>query len=279
MTRQVAMTNDRLEQPFRVVIPARYGATRLPGKPLIEVRGRPLIAWVWERACASAAAEVLVATDDDRIAEVCTQLGAEVVLTRADHRSGSERIAEVAEIRAWPAGEIVVNLQGDEPGIAPGLIDQVARGLAQHPDAGMATVACRIRDAASLFDPHIVKVITDRDGYALYFTRAPVPWHRDQFLRDRTRLPSGVPFARHIGLYAYHAGFLRRYVGWPEAPLEQAESLEQLRVLWHGERIYVAEAETLPGPGVDTADDVERVARWLDASESARPPVSGQEKR
>lgn len=259
------MKTDHDGQPFRVVIPARYGATRLPGKPLIEIGGQPLIAWVWERACTSAAAEVLIATDDPRIATVCSDFGAEVVMTRTDHRSGSERIAEVAEIRGWAAKDIVVNLQGDEPGISPLLIDQVARGLADHPDAGLSTLACRIEDAASLFDPHVVKVLTDCNGYALYFTRAPVPWHRDEFLRDQTRLPTGVPFLRHIGLYAYHAGFLARYLRWPVAPIEQAESLEQLRVLWHGGRIYVSEAEVPPGPGVDTPDDVPRVARWLEA--------------
>jgi 3-deoxy-manno-octulosonate cytidylyltransferase (CMP-KDO synthetase) len=249
--------------PFRVVIPARYGATRLPGKPLIEIGGRPLIGWVWERACASAAAEVLIATDDARIAEVCTGFGAEVVMTRADHRSGSERLAEVVERRGWDSEAIIVNLQGDEPGIAPSLIDQVARGLAEHADAGLSTLACGIEDAEALFDPHVVKVVTDSNGYALYFTRAPVPWPRDAFLRDRQHLPEGVPFLRHIGLYAYRAGFLARYVGWPAAPLEQAESLEQLRVLWQGERIHVSLAAMVPGPGVDTPDDVQRVTEWL----------------
>ncbi len=260
------MTTENLAQPFRVVIPARYGATRLPGKPLIEIGGRPLIAWVWERACASSATEVLVATEDTRIAEACNDFGAEVEMTRADHCSGSERIAEVAERRSWGTADIVVNLQGDEPGISPLLIDQVARGLAQHPDAGLATLACQIEDAASLFDPNVVKVVLDDKGYALYFTRAPVPWHRDQFSRDQSQLPSGTPFLRHIGLYAYHAGFLSRFVCWPPAPLEQAESLEQLRVLWHGGRIHVSQAEALPGPGVDTPDDVQRVERWLEAN-------------
>ncbi|MEA3638854.1 MAG: 3-deoxy-manno-octulosonate cytidylyltransferase [Lamprobacter sp.] len=259
------MSTERLTQPFRVVIPARYGATRLPGKPLIQIAGKPMIGWVWERACASSADEVLIATDDARIAEVCTDLGAKVVMTRADHRSGSERIAEVVERRGWAAGEIIVNLQGDEPGISPALIDQVARGLVQHPDAGLSTLACPIEDANSLFDPQVVKVVTDRNGYALYFTRAPVPWHRDQFSRDQTLLPSGVPFLRHIGLYAYRACFLARYLAWPPSVLEQAESLEQLRVLWHGERIHVSEAETLPGPGVDTPDDVLQATRWLKA--------------
>lgn len=252
------------EQPFRVVIPARFGATRLPGKPLIEIEGRPLIAWVWERACASAAAEVLVATDDARIAEVCRGFGAEVVMTGAQHRSGSERIAEVVELRGWGAEEIVVNLQGDEPGIAPQLLDQVAQGLARHPDAGLSTLACRIEDASTLFDPNVVKVVMDANGYALYFSRAPVPWHRDAFQQDPSRLPPSTPFLRHIGLYAYRAGFLMRYLRWPAAVLEEAESLEQLRVLWHGERIHVSLAASPPGPGVDTLDDLQRVKTWMD---------------
>lgn len=263
------MTTEHIEQPFRVVIPARFGSTRLPGKPLIEIHGKPLILWVWERACVSSAAAVLIATDDLRIAEVCSKAGAEVVMTRTDHRSGSERLAEVAERRGWAEADIVVNLQGDEPGISARLIDQVARGLAQHPDAGIATLACQLEDADALFDPHVVKVVTDWQGYALYFSRAPVPWHRDQFLRDRTRLPDGVPFLRHIGLYAYQVGFLARYLSWTAAPLEQAESLEQLRVLWHGGRIHVSLAETIPGPGVDTPDDLQRVAQWLDEERQA----------
>lgn len=261
--------------PFRVMIPARFAATRLPGKPLIQIGGRPLIAWVWERARASSASEVLVATDDERIAEVCRGFGAEVVMTTADHRSGSERIAEVVERRGWSPDEILVNLQGDEPGIEPALIDQVALGLARHQDAGMSTLACRVEDAPTLFDPNVVKVVVDREGYALYFTRAPVPWHRDAFQCDAdplrptwpsrlsAGLPCGTPFLRHIGLYGYRAGFLARYLRWSPAPIEEAESLEQLRVLWHGERIHVSVAASPPGPGVDTPADVQRAEAWL----------------
>jgi 3-deoxy-manno-octulosonate cytidylyltransferase (CMP-KDO synthetase) len=249
--------------PFRVVIPARYGATRLPGKPLIEIGGKPLLVWVWERASASTATEVLIATDDSRIADAARAFGAEVVMTRADHRSGSERIAEVAASRDWPAGEIVVNLQGDEPGIAPELIDQVAHSLSTHDDASMSTLACRLEDADSVFDPNVVKVVADRDGYALYFSRAPIPWYREQFARDRRHLPQQTGFLRHIGLYAYRAGFLERYVRWPPSPLEVAESLEQLRVLWHGERIHLSLISTPPGPGVDTPEDLARVEQWL----------------
>lgn len=258
-----AVAEKMNDESFSVVIPARYGASRLPGKPLIEIAGRPLLAWVWERAQASAADEVLVATDDERIVAACDEIGAEAVMTRSDHASGSERIAEVALARGWPDDRIVVNLQGDEPGIVPSLLDQVAEGLSTHTAAGVATLACRIDDAESLFDPHIVKVVTDQDGYALYFSRAPIPWHRDEFLHDRSRLPAKATFLRHIGLYAYRVGFLADYVSWAPAPLEHAESLEQLRVLWHGGRVHVSIAAERPGPGVDTLEDVRRVALWL----------------
>lgn len=254
---------------FRVVIPARYGSTRLPGKPLIEINGRPLLAWVWESACASAAAEVLIATDDARIADAASSFGAQVMMTRSDHLSGSERISEVAESKGWGADEILVNLQGDEPGMAPELIDQVAEGLASHPEAGVSTLACRIASAETLFDPNVVKVVRDRLGAALYFSRAPIPWHRDAFRQAPTGelppLPAQGDFLRHIGLYAYRAGFLRRYITWPSAPTEQTESLEQLRVLWQGERIHVSIAVALPGPGVDTPEDLVKVRRWLDS--------------
>jgi 3-deoxy-manno-octulosonate cytidylyltransferase (CMP-KDO synthetase) len=259
---------------FRVVIPARYRASRLPGKPLVDIAGQTLIARVWERARASAASEVVVATDDERIAAHCREIGADVVITREDHASGSDRIAEVVEARGWPAESIVVNLQGDEPCMPPELLDQVAEALAVDDGLNMATAAAPITDAAALFDPHVVKVVCDADGCALYFSRAPVPWHRDEFLGGRSRLPAETPFLRHIGLYAYRCGFLRRYVGWLAAPIEQAESLEQLRVLWHGERIHVVLACAEPGPGVDTGDDVRAVLQWLDAHPSADPGPS-----
>ncbi len=253
---------------FRVVIPARYRASRLPGKPLVEIAGKTLIARVWERARASAASEVVVATDDERIAAHCREIGADVAMTSQDHTSGSDRIAEVVDARAWPAESIVVNLQGDEPCMPSELVDQVARALEADAALNMATAAVPIRDAAALFDPHVVKVVRGGAGGALYFSRAPVPWHRDEFLRGRSRLPAETPFLRHIGLYAYRCGFLRRYVGWPAAPIEEAESLEQLRVLWHGERIHVALACAEAGPGVDTGDDVQAVLEWLDARPS-----------
>lgn len=245
---------------FKVVIPARHASTRLPGKPLAEIAGKPMIQRVWERAGASGAAEVIVATDDAGIAAACRGFGAEVALTRSDHHSGSDRISEVIAARGWGPETIVVNLQGDEPCMPPALIEQVAAGLAGRPGVGVATLAYPISDADTLFDPHVVKVVLDADGQALYFSRAPIPWHRDAFHKGKTPLPRGVRFLRHIGLYAYRAGFLQRYVAWPRSPLEVAESLEQLRILWHGERIHVEIAAMEPGPGVDTPEDLKRVA-------------------
>jgi 3-deoxy-manno-octulosonate cytidylyltransferase (CMP-KDO synthetase) len=246
-----------------VVIPARHGSTRLPGKPLLTIAGKPMIQHVVERAWAADAEKVVVATDDQRIVDACAAFGAEVQLTRADHHSGTDRVAEIIEDRGWAEDTIVVNLQGDEPCMPPALIRQVARDLAGQGHAPMATLAHRITDAEVLFDPHVVKVVTDGAGFALYFSRAPLPWHRDEFMGGRTQLPKSVDFLRHIGLYAYRAGFLPRFVGWPPAPLELAESLEQLRVLWHGERIHVALAVDVPGPGVDNPQDLARVTALL----------------
>lgn len=248
---------------FKIVIPARYGSSRLPGKPLLEIAGKPLIRHVYERAMESAATEVVVATDDARIVDACAVFGADIALTRADHRSGTDRIAEVIEARGWPRDSILVNLQGDEPCMPSALMDQVARDLAGHGSAGMTTLAYPIQDRETLFDPHVVKVVIDADGYALYFSRAPIPWHRDEFLGGRKPLPRGTRFLRHIGLYAYRAAFLERFVKWKPAPLELAESLEQLRVLWHGEAIHVTQAAEEPGPGVDTPSDVQRVVGFL----------------
>jgi 3-deoxy-manno-octulosonate cytidylyltransferase (CMP-KDO synthetase) len=248
---------------FKVVIPARHASSRLPGKPLLEIAGKPMIRHVWERANRSAAGEVVVATDDARIAAACRAFGADVMETRLDHHSGSDRIAEVIERRGWDPETIVVNLQGDEPCMPPALLDQVAAGLAGRPGVGVATLAFPIADAETLFDPHVVKVVVDAGGLALYFSRAPIPWHRDAFQRSRAKLPDGVRFLRHIGLYAYRAGFLARYITWPPAALEIAESLEQLRILWRGENIHVGIAVVEPGPGVDTNEDLRRVTELI----------------
>lgn len=248
---------------FKVVIPARYGSSRFPGKPLAPIAGRSMIAHVHERAAASGAEEVIVATDDGRIAAEVEGFGGRASLTRGDHHSGTDRIAEVADAEGWPDETVIVNLQGDEPLMPPELVAQVARDMSGHPEAGVTTLATAVLSRAELFDPHVVKVVTDVAGYALYFSRAPVPWHRDEFLAGDRPLTAAVPFRRHIGLYAYRAGFLRRFVDWSPCPLEQAEALEQLRVLWHGGRIHVGEAVRHPGPGVDTPDDIKRVQSLL----------------
>lgn len=243
-----------------VVIPARYASTRLPGKALVDVCGKPLLQWVYERACESSAQHVVIATDDERIAEAGTSFGAEVCMTASSHQSGTDRIAEVVASLGLADDEIVVNLQGDEPLMPPVLLDQVADTLSTHTEAVMATVAHVISDERDYHDPHVVKLVTDANGYALYFSRASIPWHRDALSSGST---PDAPGHRHIGLYAYRAGFVREYARWPASPLEQAESLEQLRVLWHGKRIAVCEASELPGPGVDTPEDLERVRKIL----------------
>ncbi len=249
---------------FKVVIPARYASSRLPGKPLREIAGKPMIQHVYERGCASGAGEVVIATDEQQIMDRATEFEAPVYLTASTHRSGTERIAEVAERLGWSDDTIVVNLQGDEPTMPPALIRQVAADMERHPRAGVTTLSTPIDDRAILFDPHVVKVVLDAEGYALYFSRAPIPWHRDEFLQDDRPLPSGVGFQRHIGLYAYRVGYLKQYVGWEVAPIEQAESLEQLRVLWHGGAIHVSEASEIPGHGVDTETDLAAVRKQLE---------------
>jgi len=248
---------------FKVVIPARYASTRLPGKPLREIAGQPMIQHVYQRALESGADEIVIATDDQRIAEAARGFGADVCMTNARHSSGTERIAEVVQQRAWPDATVVVNLQGDEPTMPAVLLTQVAEDMETHARAQVTTLSAAIDDRKTLFDPHMVKVVTDLEGYALYFSRAPIPWHRDEFLQHEEHLPAGVDFTRHIGLYAYRAGFLGRYIAWPPSPLEQAESLEQLRVLWHGDPIHVSRASQLPGHGVDTLADLQRLERQL----------------
>ena len=244
---------------FKIVIPARYASSRLPGKPLLDISGKPMIQRVYETACECQASQVVIATDDQRIQEVAEAFGARVCMTAATHPSGTDRIAEVATMMGWSDDTIVVNLQGDEPRMPPALPKQVALDMESHDRADITTLATRIDNREQLFDPHVVKVVTDADGYALYFSRAPIPWHRDEFLHNNSQLPQGIDFARHIGLYAYRVGYLEQYVKLSSSPIEQAESLEQLRVLWHGGRIHVSLAETEPGPGIDTADDLVRV--------------------
>lgn len=243
---------------YRVVVPVRYGSTRLPGKPLLPLAGKPLIQWVYERARRSGAQQVIVATDDERIARAARGFGAEVRLTATTHASGTDRIAEVARREQWGDADIVVNVQGDEPLISPRLIRDCARELTLKPDAAIATLAHPIHDEEGFRNPNAVKVVTDAQGYALYFSRAPIPWPRDAFALKHG-LPESMVALRHIGLYAYRAGFLRAYADLAPAPLERLEMLEQLRALWYGYRIAVAVSAELPSPGVDTSEDLERV--------------------
>lgn len=250
---------------FIVVIPARYGSTRFPGKPLQLIAGKPMIEHVWRQARQSGAARVVIATDDGRIKAACEGFGAEAVMTRADHESGTDRLAEVAVTLDLADDAIVVNVQGDEPLIPPQVIDLVASNLNANPQARMATLAEPLTDAQHLFNPNVVKVVADLNGLALTFSRAPLPWARDALARHPGRLPEGVPYRRHIGIYGYRAGFLRDFVQWGPCWLEKTESLEQLRALWHGERIHVADAPMALPPGVDTPEDLERVRRLLGA--------------
>lgn len=242
--------------PFKIVIPARHASTRLPGKPLADIAGKPMVLRVVERALATGAQEVWVATDHEGVAQAVEAAGHRVLLTSVDHASGTDRIAEVAMRLQWPDDAIVVNVQGDEPLIAPELIREVAETLAAHDSAAMATACHPFHDLASMFNPNVVKVVLDRAGFALYFSRAPIPYGRDAFLNMPSRLPADMPAYRHIGLYAYRVGFLRLYSGLAPAPIEQFEALEQLRALWHGHRIAVAVTAHAPARGVDTPEDL-----------------------
>ncbi len=245
---------------FVVAIPARYGSKRLPGKPLLPIAGTPMVVHVARRALEAGAAEVIVATDDRRIELALADSGVAVAMTRVEHDSGSDRLAELAAQRGWPDDTIVVNLQGDEPLAPASGIRRVASALAESP-ASMATLATPLISAEELFDPNCVKVVRDDRGRALYFSRAPMPWPRDAFAANRNQLPDGVPFLRHIGIYAYRAGFLRMLAALPRSPLEKAESLEQLRALEHGHAIAVALAPEHFPAGVDTIEDLIRVDR------------------
>ena len=241
--------------PFVVVIPARLASTRLPGKVLLTIAGKPMVRHVYERACASGAERVIVAVDDVRVAQAVA--GAETCLTSSGHRSGTERIAEVVRRLAFAPDTVVVNVQADEPLLPPSLVRQVAANLAARPEAAVATLCEPIASVEAVFDPNVVKVVRDRDGYALYFSRAPVPWDRSGFPGRRGWRP-GAHF-RHLGLYAYRAGYVEACARRSPGALETLEALEQLRVLDGGERIHVEEAAAAPGPGVDTEADLASV--------------------
>ncbi len=241
---------------FIAVVPARFASTRLPGKPLLDIAGKPMVVRVAERALASGASAVLVATDDERIARACATHGVRSIMTRSDHATGTDRIAEVAAREGLADDAIVVNVQGDEPLIEPALIQRVAAELAHHPVAAMATAAHPITDRATFLNPNVVKVVLDEAGCAMYFSRAPIPFPRDAERAGAPQLPAALPGLRHVGLYAYRAGFLAAFPRLAPCPLEAFEALEQLRALWHGHRIAVAIVDHAPAPGVDTAEDL-----------------------
>ncbi|SFG41598.1 3-deoxy-manno-octulosonate cytidylyltransferase [Neptunomonas qingdaonensis] len=244
---------------FSVIIPARYASTRFPGKPLADIAGKPMVQHVYERACQSEAERVIVATDDDRIADAARSFGAEVCMTKADHPSGTDRLQEVVHSLGFYADDIVVNVQGDEPLIPPRVINQVAHNLKAEPEAGIATLSEPIEDLASLLNPNVVKVVTDARGMAMYFSRAPVPWPRDEFSANQQLMPACYSWQRHIGIYAYRVKMLNEFVRWAPAPIEETECLEQLRAMWNGARIHVEVADELPPAGVDTPEDLERL--------------------
>src|SRR5882757_2799815 len=248
---------------FRVVIPARYASTRLPGKALLPLGGRPMIQWVYERACASKAREVLIATDDLLIVSAAHSFGAQTVMTAATHESGTDRIAEVARLQGWADSDIVVNVQGDEPIIPPALIDQVASLLKANPSAQIATLATPVTSISEFMDPNAVKVVTDGEGRALYFSRAPIPWDRDGAASGAASQRSFSGARRHVGIYGYRVGALLRLAALEPSPLEQREKLEQLRALENGIEIRVADSVEQPGPDVNTAADLERVTALL----------------
>jgi 3-deoxy-manno-octulosonate cytidylyltransferase (CMP-KDO synthetase) len=247
---------------FCVLVPARLASTRLPGKPLADIAGKPMVVRVAQRAAASSADRVVVAADHPSIVQACVAHGVQAVLTRADHATGSDRLAESCELLRLLDDDIVVNVQGDEPLIEPALIDAVAGLLQAHPEASISTAAHAIADVAEFLNPNVVKVVLDAQGLALYFSRAPIPWWRDGFAAGTTGLPPIAPL-RHVGIYGYRARFLRVFPHLPPAAIEHSEALEQLRAMWHGHRIVVHVTDAAPGPGVDTPQDLERVrALW-----------------
>ncbi|HSV19275.1 MAG TPA: 3-deoxy-manno-octulosonate cytidylyltransferase [Casimicrobiaceae bacterium] len=244
---------------FTVLVPARYASTRLPGKPLADIAGKPMVVRVAERAQASGADRVVVATDDERIRAAVMAHGFDAVMTRVDHATGTDRLSEAARVLALPPDAIVVNVQGDEPLLEPALIREMADLLHASSDAAIATACHPIDDPREAFNPNVVKVALDARRYALYFSRATIPWARDAFAVGTSTLPAGLPLYRHYGLYAYRASFLQAYPALAPSPLERFEVLEQLRALWHGYRIVVAITAGTPAPGVDTPEDLGRV--------------------
>ena len=252
-----------MSQGFKVVIPARYGSTRLQGKPLLDIAGQPMIAHVCQRAIEADADEVIVATDDTRIFDTVNALGFKAIMTQASHQSGTERINEVAQIMGWSDESIIVNLQGDEPLLSPHYIKEVAEALANQSHAGIATLAARITHIDELFNTNTVKVVVNNADYAMYFSRAVIPWDREHFPQSLGLIASIQPYLRHIGLYAYTVRFLNDYCAWQPSIIEGVESLEQLRILWYGQGVFVKTVSKAPEAGVDTQADLERVTQAI----------------
>ncbi len=248
---------------FSIVIPSRYASSRLPGKPLLDIGGKPMVQRVYEQACLSEAVDVVIATDDQRISDACKSFDAKVVMTSSEHPSGTDRIQEVTTTLGLPDDHVVVNVQGDEPLIPPENINQVASNLNKQSSYSLSTLCEQISDVEAVFDPQVVKVVFDRQGRALTFSRAPIPWDRDRFANDpNDRVILTEPlYYRHIGIYAYRVNFLNDYIGWPPCLLEQTESLEQLRALWHSRSIHVEEAVVAAPGGIDTELDLQRVRK------------------
>ncbi len=247
-----------MSQAYTVIVPARLASTRLPHKPLADIHGLPMVVRVAQRAALSNASQVVVAADSIEIVQACQSHGVHAILTQVDHPSGSDRLAEASALLGLKPHDVVVNVQGDEPLINPELINQVAELLVQRPSASMSTAAHEIHELAEFTNPNVVKVVIDQSQLALYFSRAPIPWWRDGFAKGIQSLPQPAPL-RHIGIYAYRVGFLQSFPTLQAAPIETGEALEQLRALWHGHKIAVHITPDVPGPGVDTPDDLERV--------------------
>lgn len=252
-----------MNTPFSVVIPARYASSRLPGKPLLNIAGKSMLEHVYDCALNSGAQHVVIATDDQRIMDECRSFSAPACMTSTQHQSGTDRIAEVIDQLDWPDDRIIVNLQGDEPLMRPELVKQVAEDLADHSVAAMSTLCTQIKSADELFDPNVVKVVMDKSGFALYFSRAAIPWDRNTFVNDKKVLPEDTHHYRHIGLYSYKAEFIKHYRQMTSCYIENTEVLEQLRALWNGHRIHVSQTDKPPEHGVDTRADLEKVQRLL----------------
>ncbi|HEX5637854.1 MAG TPA: 3-deoxy-manno-octulosonate cytidylyltransferase [Gammaproteobacteria bacterium] len=254
------MSNNQIPD-FKIIIPARYASTRFPGKPLVDIAGKTMLQHAWECARKSAASEIIIATDDDRIYQVAKQFGAKVCMTDNKHPTGTDRLGEVCGLYQWSDDDIVVNLQGDEPLTPAVILQQVAHNLSRHARAGMATLSTPILSAADVSNPNVVKVVTDKEGYALYFSRAPIPWNRDtpNVMDDQLV----YAYQRHLGIYAYRVGFLRSYSTLKPCELERIEKLEQLRALYNGVAIHVAVAQALPGPGIDSPEDLVKIRDLL----------------